>query len=370
MTTTAPSLTLSLLNFAPAGTAEPADLAADVLRRAALADRVGVDRVTVVDHVVMGDRIDAYDGGRFPTGPDGIWLEPLTLLAAIAATTRRVRLATAILVAPLRRAPALAKAVATLDVVSGGRVDLGVGVGWQREEYDASGVPFAGRGDELDRVLGELRRLWRGEAVLPPTAADGSTETAGAAVWCEPRPVQPGGVPLWISGRLHDRTLDRMARFGDGWIPWGDFRRDVVSGIPRVRAALEAAGRDPAGFGVRGTLPVVADGGGPDRRRPDGRAGAGHGRGRRDGLRPVRRVLHRRRHRGRAALHGGGGLRGGHRSRRSRVMTGADLPHTGRGTLAAGGWYPTRTRWTNSPLLVQYFDDDPEANRRRPPMLR
>jgi probable F420-dependent oxidoreductase len=262
VTTTAPTLTLSLLNFAPAGTAEPADLAAGVLRRAALADRVGVDRVTVVDHVVMGDRIDAYDGGRFPTGPDGIWLEPLTLLAAIAATTRRVRLATAILVAPLRRAPALAKAVATLDVVSRGRVDLGVGVGWQREEYDASGVPFAGRGNELDRVLGELRRLWRGESVLPQTAADGSTETAGAAVWCEPRPVQPGGVPLWISGRLHDRTLDRMARFGDGWIPWGDFRRDVVSGIPRVRAVLEAAGRDPAGFGVRGTLPVVADGGG------------------------------------------------------------------------------------------------------------
>src|SRR5688572_18810398 len=99
--TRAPSLTLSLLNFAPAGAADPTELAAAVLRRAQLADQVGVDRVTVVDHVVMGDRIDAYDGGRFPTGPDGIWLEPLTLLAAIAATTRRVRLATAILVAPL-----------------------------------------------------------------------------------------------------------------------------------------------------------------------------------------------------------------------------------------------------------------------------
>jgi hypothetical protein len=67
-------------------------------------------------------------------------------------------------------------------------------------------------------------------------------------------------VPLWISGRLHDRTLDRMVRFGDGWIPWGEHRRDVVSGIPRVHAALEAAGRDPAGFGVRGTLPVAMDG--------------------------------------------------------------------------------------------------------------
>ncbi len=257
-----PSLTLTLLNFSPAGATEAADLAAAVLRRAALADRVGIDRVTVVDHVVMGDGIDAYDGGAFPTGPDGVWLEPLTMLSAIAATTRRVRLATAILVAPLRRAPALAKALATLDVVSGGRLELGVGVGWQREEYDASGVPFAGRGDALDRTLDQLQRLWRGEAVLPARAADGATHTAGRRVWCEPRPLQPGGVPLWISGRLHDRTLARMARFGAGWIPWGDHRKDTVAGIPRVRAALEAAGRDPLDFGVRGTLRVVMDQGG------------------------------------------------------------------------------------------------------------
>jgi probable F420-dependent oxidoreductase len=254
----APTLTLSLLNFAPAG-ASATDLVAAVLRRAALADRVGVDRVTVVDHVVMGDGIDAYDGGGFPTGPDGLWLEPLTMLSAIAATTRRVRLATAVLVAPLRTAPALAKAAATLDVVSSGRLELGVGVGWQREEYDASGVPFAGRGAELDRTLDQVRRLWRGEAVLPATAADGATRTAGRPVWCEPRPVQPGGVPLWISGRLHARTLDRMARFGDGWIPWGEYRTDPVAGIPRVRAALEAAGRDPLGFGVRGSLRVAMD---------------------------------------------------------------------------------------------------------------
>lgn len=257
-----PHLGLSLLNFAPAGPpADAAALAAALVRRAVVADRAGIDRVTVVDHVVMGDGLDAYDGGRFPTGPDGIWLEPLTLLAAMAATTRRVRLATGILVAPLRRAPALAKAVATLDVLSGGRVDLGVGVGWQREEYDASGVPFADRGAELDRTVEQCRRLWRGEAVLPDVAADGATATAGARVWCEPRPLQPGGVPIWVSGRIHPRTLRRMVRYGDGWIPWGDHRRDVVPGIAQVRAALEEAGRDPAGFGVRGTLPLVA---GPD----------------------------------------------------------------------------------------------------------
>ena len=73
-------------------------------------------------------------------------------------------------------------------------------------------------------------------------------------------------MPLWISGRLHARTLDRMVRFGDGWIPWGDHRTDIVAGIPRVRAALEAAGRTPLEFGVRGTLVVAMD----DRGRVDG----------------------------------------------------------------------------------------------------
>lgn len=250
-----PTLTLPLLNFAPAGTE---GLAAAVLTRAEVAEELGIDRVAVVDHVVMGDHIAAYDGGRFPTGPDGLWLDPLTVLSAVAARTARVRLATAILVAPLRRAPELAKATATLDVISGGRLELGVGVGWQREEYDASGVRFERRGDELDRTLAACRALWRGEA----TTAVGSADGPGERVWCEPRPVQAGGVPLWISGRLHSRSLRRIVAYGDGWIPWGEHRDDVVPGIARVHDALEAAGRDPDRFGVRDILPIAvgADG--------------------------------------------------------------------------------------------------------------
>lgn len=247
-----PTLTLPLLNFAPAGSVGLIDA---VLTRAAVADAVGIDRVIVVDHVVMGDGIGAYDGGRFPTGPDGVWLDPLTVLSFVAARTERVRLATSILVAPLRRAPALAKATATLDVMSGGRLELGVGVGWQREEYQASGVPFDRRGDELDRTLRDCRALWRGEA----TTAIGSGDGAGDPVWCEPRPLQRGGVPLWISGRIHARTLRRIVEFADGWIPWGEHREDPVPGIVRVREALEAAGRDSQRFGVRGTLPLVVD---------------------------------------------------------------------------------------------------------------
>jgi probable F420-dependent oxidoreductase len=258
-----PTLSLPLLNFAPAGTE---GLAAAVLTRAAVADELGIDRVVVVDHVVMGDNIDAYDGGRFPTGPDGLWLDPLTVLTAVAARTTRVRLATGILIAPLRRAPELAKSTATLDLISGGRLELGVGVGWQREEYDASGVPFERRGDELDRMLAACRALWRGEATTAlgsggSRSPDGAGQPGdpGEPVWCEPRPVQPGGVPLWISGRLHGRTLRRIVTYGDGWIPWGEHRDDVVPGIARVHDALTAGGRDPDGFGVRDTLPIAVD---------------------------------------------------------------------------------------------------------------
>ncbi len=251
-----PTLSVQLANFG-----QPGDdgLVGALLEQARVADEVGIDRVIVVDHVVMGEHVEAYDGGRFPTPPDGLWPEPMTLLAAIAATTQWVRLATGILIAPLRRPATLAKAAATLDVVSGGRLDLGVGVGWQREEYEANGVPFDRRGDDLDRTLEICRRLWQPG---PATYGDAEADLAFERVWCEPKPVQPGGVPLWISGRIHARTLRRIVRFGDGWIPWGEYRTDIVPGIERVHEALAAAGRDPAGFEVRGGLRLVLDGDG------------------------------------------------------------------------------------------------------------
>ena len=126
---------------------------AHVIRQAETLDRAGVDRLAVSDHVVFGEDLDAYGrpeiggqaGGTQPTGPDGHWLEPITLLSLLAGRTSRIRLATNVLIAALRRPVVLAKTAATLDVLSGGRLDLGVGVGWQREEYEAAGVEFDGR---------------------------------------------------------------------------------------------------------------------------------------------------------------------------------------------------------------------------------
>ena len=140
-----------------------------LLERARLLDAAGVDRLVVSDHVVFGEHLEAYArpevggvaGGVQPTGPDGHWLEPLTTLSVLAGTTSQIRLGTNILIAALRRPVVLAKTAATLDVLSGGRLDLGVGVGWQREEYEAAGLDFARRGRLLDQSLEVCRTLWR-----------------------------------------------------------------------------------------------------------------------------------------------------------------------------------------------------------------
>lgn len=227
---------------------------------ACVADEAGVDRLVVSDHVVFGERLEEYSrpeiggqaGGKQPTGPDGHWLEPLTTLSVLAGMTSRIRLGTNILVAALRRPAVLAKSTATLDVLSGGRLDLGVGVGWQREEYDAAGLSFDGRGRLLDHTLEVLQTLWREQR-----AAYDSPELHFEATHMMPKPRQPGGVPIWISGTINPRVVRRLATFGSGWIPWGAAAADPVAGIAEMKERLAEAGRDPSDLQVTGTLPLV-----------------------------------------------------------------------------------------------------------------
>ncbi|MEI2640153.1 MAG: TIGR03619 family F420-dependent LLM class oxidoreductase [Microthrixaceae bacterium] len=231
---------------------------------ARIADRVGVDRIVVSDHILLGEQLDAYGdpamggtlGGRQPTSPDGHWLEPLTMLSVLAALTERVRLGTAILLAALRPPALLAKQAATLDVLSGGRLDLGVGVGWQREEYEACGLNFEDRGRLLDRCLELCDRLWSERSV---DVVDGDLRFD--QVHQMPKPLQPNGVPIWVSGRANPRVIARTARFGVGWIPWGDDAIDPEPGIDAIRSLLAQMGRDPHSLQVQGRLPVVESGG-------------------------------------------------------------------------------------------------------------
>ncbi len=230
-----------------------------MLDQARACDAAGVDRVVVSDHVVYGEALEAYGdpkvggikGGTQPTDSDGHWLEPLTTLSVIAGATSRIRLHTAILIAALRRPVTLAKSLSTLDVLSCGRVDLGVGVGWQKEEYFAAGLPFEGRGKLLDHTLEVCQTLWREQR-----ASYDDHGLKFEATHMMPKPLQPGGVPIWVSGTINKMVLDRIVRFGKGWIPWGDDQANVGSGVARVREALEAAGRNTEGFQVSAHLPM------------------------------------------------------------------------------------------------------------------
>jgi probable F420-dependent oxidoreductase len=229
-----------------------------VIERAKVFDRAGVDRLVVSDHVVMGEHLEEYgrpelggqSGGVQPTGPDGPWLEPLTLLSVVAGATSRIRLGTNVLLAALRRPVVLAKATATLDVLSGGRLDLGVGVGWQREEYEAAGLTFADRGRLLDDTLDVCKTLW-----TQRRARHASEFLSFEGIHMMPKPAQAGGVPVWVSGTVNARVARRIARFGSGWIPWGDAARDLPNALPRLRDAVAAQGGDPARLQVVGGLP-------------------------------------------------------------------------------------------------------------------
>ena len=247
------SLSTDLRTFAP----EPAADWSDVVDFAGHADRAGFDRLAVSDHVAFGPDLGAYGdpatggtlGGTQPTGPDGAWLEPLTTIAYLAATTTRVRFTTNILLAALRRPVVLAKMAATVDVLSHGRLDLGVGVGWQRAEYEAAGLSFEDRGRLLDHTIEVCQALWTRD----PASYD-SPALSFDAIHQMPKPLQPGGVPIWVSGTANGRSMDRLARFGSGWIPWGEDAAELERGVGRMRRALTERGRDPNEVGIVGSL--------------------------------------------------------------------------------------------------------------------
>jgi probable F420-dependent oxidoreductase len=237
----------------------PGDMAggdpAVVVDTARRAEEAGFAGVVISDHVVMGARTDRYPWGSFKQAPDCPWPEPLTVLTAVASVTTTLRLCTGILIAPLRPATLLAKTAATLDVLSHGRLDLGVGTGWQQEEFDAQGLDAAARGQLLTDTIGACRALWGSSP-----AAFTSASVSFADIWCHPRPMSPAGPPVLFSGTLTPRNLRRIVELGDGWIPiMGERAPGVADGVALLSKALADAGRDPAGLRVRAHLPVVRD---------------------------------------------------------------------------------------------------------------
>lgn len=219
---------------------------------AVLLESAGIDTIVAVDHVVMGTRTDRYVWGPFPFPAGSPWVEPLTLLTAIAARTSRIRLATGILIAGLRPAALLAKTAASMDAISRGRLELGVGVGWQPEEYSAVGVDFSRRGEVLTDTIGACRSLWG------PNPCEFASDTVSFdGIYCDPKPASDR-LPVLFSGTLNRRNIDRIVRLGDGWIPiMGAGPDDILAGLAVLRQAFASAGRSDADLRVRMPLPFL-----------------------------------------------------------------------------------------------------------------
>ncbi len=217
----------------------------DVIDVATAADAKGVDYITLGDH--LGFYAPAHqvrrDTHRFPFPLDEPWPEPITFLSAVAARTTRIRLSTFVLIANLRPALLLAKQLATLDNISNGRVMMGLGVGWQEEEFAAAGMAFDGRFGDLEDIVTALRALWS----EPPAKASGRNFHF-ADFHSLPLPVQGAGLPILFGLKPSPRNIERIARFADGWALNPADRPIFAATVQEIKARAEAFGRDPARF--------------------------------------------------------------------------------------------------------------------------
>ncbi len=233
-----------------------------VIDVAVQADEIGIDALSLPDHVAMGTRTDRYPYGKFPLPEDFPWFEPLTVLAAVAGATKRIRLTTSVLISPLRPAALLAKICATLDQLSGGRLELGVGSGWQREEYEAVGVPFAKRAQRMVDGLRACRALWSGERVSFDSATVSYQEILSL-----PSPVQSAGIPLWLGLAPTPRVRQWMAELNAGWVAMAVAPEELAGDVSAIRDTFSERGRAVEDVRVRAGLPIrLGENGRPDLR--------------------------------------------------------------------------------------------------------
>ena len=216
----------------------------DICRRA---EAAGFESVWGGEHVIIPDSIGSKypysPDGKIPAEPDTYIPDPLIWLAYVAAVAPSLRLGTCILIVPQRNPLVLAKELATLDQLTGGRVELGLGVGWMKEEFDALGIPWARRGARNDEYIAAMRALW----AAPHAEYHGEFVDFEPAT-CSPRPVN-GSIPVIVGGDS-DAALQRAVRLADGYFPGeGDFAR-LGDLLGRLRQAAEAADRDPASIEV------------------------------------------------------------------------------------------------------------------------
>ena len=215
-----------------------------VTRLARAVEQIGYDHIDVFDHVVMGYPMEGRAPGLY--NPEMPILEALMMCSYIAAVTTRVTLGTEVLVLPQRQPALVAKQVSTLDTLSGGRVRLGVGVGWQESEFEALGEDFRTRGERADEAIRLLRAYWTDKRV----SFEGKHYRA-VAMSLEPKPPQGSALPIWVGGYT-EAAYRRVGRLGDGWLASriGD-AANARRAIDSIRRHAEEAGRAPDAIGLQ-----------------------------------------------------------------------------------------------------------------------
>lgn len=220
-----------------------------VLELARAAEAAGAHGVSLTDHVLLGENLDSHAalGGPFPWPSDHPYPDPLIVLSAVAAVTEEVIITTGVLIAPLRPAGLLAKMAATLDTVSRGRLRLGLGSGWQREEFDALGIGFADRVQRTDDAAAVCRALWDSDG---PVTLERPTVTLDQMT-CRPQPHHRRRLPIWFAGGANRAVARRVAQLGDGWLPLdgGDLAA-LARGRELIDDACADVDRDPSTTGI------------------------------------------------------------------------------------------------------------------------
>lgn len=208
---------------------------------AELCDELGYESVWLPEHLVLPVQQSGspYAGSEHPpVRADAPVFDVFTMLAFFAGRTERIRLGTNVYNIGLRHPFVTARAVATLDIVSNGRVELGVGASWLKEEWDATGLDFANRGSRVDEALDVCKRLW-----TEPEIEHKGEHFAFAPVAFEPKPVQAGGPPISVGGDSKP-ALRRAALLGDGWIPMNTPLGGLAAAKAEIVAMRHEAGRD------------------------------------------------------------------------------------------------------------------------------
>jgi probable F420-dependent oxidoreductase len=212
---------------------------------------LGFDTFLAYDHVLSADSAVRPDWGTKPYDLRHPFHEVFVLFGFVAAVTERLELVTGVLILPQRQTALVAKQAAEVDVLSGGRMRLGVGVGWNEVEYDGLDKSFRNRGARCEEQIALLRALWTNQSI----SFEGQWETIQDA-GIVPLPVQRP-IPIWIGGYVEE-TLKRVGRMGDGWFPRGAPDDEMKAAIERMRGYADAAGRDPDAIGIDPQLNVGA----------------------------------------------------------------------------------------------------------------